>query len=714
MLRRTVDIASSAGEEDVPFGPYRLERRLAVGGMSEVFLAHPREGTLPASRVVLKRLLPELVEDEDVRRAFLLEAKLHAAARHPNVVEFFECGSYAGEPYIAMEHVAGLDLFRLLRRLEIDRRLPGPPVACFIASELCAALDFVHALRDERGLPLGIVHRDVSPSNILLSSRGQVKLGDFGIARLARPSGEVASFALKGKHQYLAPEQVAGEAFDHRADIFALAVVLSEMLIGAPLFRGAGQLAVLLAIRDVRIEPLREIAHRLPPGLFHVLERALAKDPLARYATSAELGRALLPFVPNDRTAVQAELAALVGYASDTVSAARRLEGAVLEARAISRDPGRARSGEHPAQESPAEPGVVSAAAVRLLHEDGPAPSSRAPQSLGRRRTVPEASSSCRTRNTRGEIKELSVPKLIELLATNQVEAELEVDLGDGFQPLHRVPMLARYLRANTATTSRLQGPGVPDYAGRMPAQTIAEALVWILQGRETGALFAEDDRVPSTRTELYFDEGHLVHATSSEPSTLLGELLVARGVLERDELELAVLVMHNYNGRLGDTLIALGLVDPIQVFQAIRAQGRDRVAAIFGWRSGQLAFYRGVGARQLEFRLELDVPALLLAGCAAQRGEHAALAELQLREAERVEVCRPGPAWAGEVSWPGVLVALIDACARPKTLRELAEQLTRDEAAGSDAPGRARYGGRELLAGVDAGVAMGVLAVER
>jgi eukaryotic-like serine/threonine-protein kinase len=295
----------SSGEEDVPFGPYRLERRLAVGGMSEVFLAHPREGTLPASRVVLKRLLPEIVEDEDVRRAFLLEAKLHAAARHPNVVEFFECGSYAGEPYIAMEYVAGLDLFRLLRRLEMDRRLTGPDVACFIASELCAALDFVHSLRNDRGHPLGVVHRDVSPSNILLSSRGQVKLSDFGIARLARPSGEMASFALKGKHQYLAPEQVAGEAFDHRADIFALAVVLSEMLIGAQLFRGAGQLAVLLAIRDVRIEPLREIAHRLPRGLFQVLERALAKDPLARYATSAELAAALAPFVPGDRAAIQ-------------------------------------------------------------------------------------------------------------------------------------------------------------------------------------------------------------------------------------------------------------------------------------------------------------------------------------------------------------------------------------------------------------------------
>jgi hypothetical protein len=327
---------------------------------------------------------------------------------------------------------------------------------------------------------------------------------------------------------------------------------------------------------------------------------------------------------------------------------------------------------------------------------------------------VPEAISNCRTRTPGGELTELSVPKLIELLATNQVPADLEVDLGDGFQPLGRVPMLARYLRPTTATTSRLQGPGVPDYAGRLPAQTIAEALVWILDGRETGALFADDGAAPSSRTELYFDEGHLVHATSSEPSTLLGEQLVARGVLERDELELAVLVMHNYNGRIGDTLIALGLVDPIQVFQAIRAQGRDRVSAIFGWRAGQLAFYRGVGARHLEFRLELDVPALLIAGSSAQRGDRTIEPEIELREAELLHVCRPGPAWAKDVSWPGVLVALLEACARSITLGELVRQLAGDEAASAGAPGRARFSRRELLAGIDAGVTMGVLTIER
>ena len=169
--------------EPVRFGAYLLLKRIAVGGMSEVYLAKPAAGSSPAAELVIKRLLPSLLDDPRGRKTFEMEASLHAAARHPNVVEVFEAGEVDGEPYLAMEYVAGVDAFRLMRRAQSElRRIPAA-MAVHIARELCKALARVHRLTDQDGNAFSIVHRDVTPSNIYLSDEGDVKLGDFGIAR---------------------------------------------------------------------------------------------------------------------------------------------------------------------------------------------------------------------------------------------------------------------------------------------------------------------------------------------------------------------------------------------------------------------------------------------------------------------------------------------------------------------------------------------------
>src|SRR5208282_6052662 len=175
----------------------------------------------------------------------------------------------------------GCDGYRLLRRLSQQQRLLSPRVAVYIAREVLRGLASVHSAQDKNGVPLGIIHRDVTPSNLYLAKEGTVKLGDFGIARSTSRATLRSNEAtkLKGKFGYLAPEQVAGEPFDHRADLFSMATVLAEMVLGQPLFPGSGQLAVLLAIRDTRIDPLIQAKDKMPPGLFEVLERALARDP---------------------------------------------------------------------------------------------------------------------------------------------------------------------------------------------------------------------------------------------------------------------------------------------------------------------------------------------------------------------------------------------------------------------------------------------------
>src|SRR6201999_1957169 len=189
-------------------------------------------------------------------------------------------------------------------------------VAVYVAREILRALASVHAAQDpEQGGALGIVHRDVSPSNVYLSKDGTVKLGDFGIARSTTRATlrSEAGHVLKGKFAYLAPEQVAGEVSDHRADLFSLATVLAEMLLNRPLFPGGGQLAILLAIRDCRIDALSEIKPRLPPGLFEVMQRALSRNPKDRYEGATALAAALSPFEADPRLAAR-EIAARVRW----------------------------------------------------------------------------------------------------------------------------------------------------------------------------------------------------------------------------------------------------------------------------------------------------------------------------------------------------------------------------------------------------------------
>jgi eukaryotic-like serine/threonine-protein kinase len=651
-----------AWSEPVQFGPYLLLKRLAVGGMSEVYLAKPTSGRVPAAQVIIKRLLPGLLDEAQSRSAFETEARVHMAARHPNVVEVFEAGEVDGEPYLAMEYVSGVDTFRLMRRAQSEMKAIAHGVAIYIARELLRALSCVHQVRDEGGVPLGIVHRDVTPSNIYLSDAGAVKLGDFGIARsLAR--APAASQALKGKYAYLAPEQVSGEPFDHRADLFSLAVVLSELLIGQALFPGAGQLAVLLAIRDCRIDPLRASAHQLPRGLLPVLERALSRSPDSRYASADELCEELARFELPSRDALKSELAQLVRWAGDSGSLARRLEGVLRD------------SGKMPA--------------VRVR--------TPLPERIPLGQPIAPAATAADVRMQDGRIV-TAVPfaKLIELIVTGQLCGEDEVRMGDqSFQRVESIQVLARHLPPSTATTHRLDGPGVPDYAAELATSNMLEILSWVLVRRETGALFADRRATNSTppappaaaarnisvgepapavatRKELYFDHGKIVLVASSEPSELLGESLVRQGRIDRAELDLALAAMPRYDGRLGDTLIGLGLVDPVDVFRAIQNQGRARVAEMFRWQSGRISFYRGVVPARVDFRLDLDIPELMLLGLELSTSE-ASLRE-RFRGAMRslFVPIRPPPPHALAVSWPSSVMTLVGALGTGRTLGEI------------------------------------------
>jgi serine/threonine-protein kinase len=283
------------------FGPsYLLFDRIGVGGMAEIFLARGRTRIGATRLAVVKVVLPALSGDSRFAQMLVAEAKLAAQLSHANVVQTYDLGREEGRLFIAMEYVEGFDLHELLRRCS-KAQLPLPPAFAFLVfGETLRALDYAHRRCDPEGQPLGIVHRDVSPSNVLVSFEGEVKLCDFGIARALGTAGE-ASNSIEGKAAYMAPEHARGEAIDGRADVFSAAVVLWEMLAGRRMFKAVpGEDPLAWARRSER-PPLPDRGLPDHPRLAAIVARGLAADPAERYPTALAMARELDAYVMDHK-----------------------------------------------------------------------------------------------------------------------------------------------------------------------------------------------------------------------------------------------------------------------------------------------------------------------------------------------------------------------------------------------------------------------------
>jgi serine/threonine-protein kinase len=317
-------------EGGVSFGRYRLIEPITKGGMAEVWRAKLVGAEQFERPMVIKRILPHLCDDRDFVRMFIREARLSARLHHPNIVQVFELGDVGGELFMALEYIAGVDLLTLITAAEG----PLPPGLCaLVAHEVARALAYAHAVTDEQGKPLAIVHRDVSPSNIMLGYDGQVRLCDFGIAKAMGTAVDRSRTGnLKGKLSYMAPEVFDGAPFDERCDLWAVGVVMHELLTGRRLFRSESEAETMGLVRAGAV-PLPSLSNRdTPPALERIVMRALARDPAARYAHAEELAAELRPVVHALRwgapevTALLAELAPMpvVAEPSATLSARRR------------------------------------------------------------------------------------------------------------------------------------------------------------------------------------------------------------------------------------------------------------------------------------------------------------------------------------------------------------------------------------------------------
>jgi serine/threonine protein kinase len=274
-------------------GPYELGERLGLGGMAEVFVAYRAGPHGFAKKVALKRILPELAQDPRFVAMFCDEARISAPLCHPNIVQVIDFGESQGELFMAMEYVEGVSLAKLLRYVSGRRERFPLAAALFIAHEVLTGLSFAHDACDENGNPLHIVHRDVSPGNVLIGRAGDVKLADFGIVRSAYVDRRTYPGELKGKVGYMSPEQVMGIEVDPRSDLFTVGIILSEMLIARPLFSGQNEFDILTKIYEADLSALDKYGADLPTGARDLLRQGLAKAPADRFSSARVFAAAI-------------------------------------------------------------------------------------------------------------------------------------------------------------------------------------------------------------------------------------------------------------------------------------------------------------------------------------------------------------------------------------------------------------------------------------
>ena len=271
--------------------------------MAEIYRAKTFDASGQAHLVAVKRVLAHLAEDDDFIQMLVDEAKIASVLRHGNIARVYEFARAHGEYFIAMEHVDGKDMRTVLERCRTKKKPIPAEHAAYIAAEVGAALHAAHSAVDSRGRPLRIIHRDVSPSNIICSYAGEVKLCDFGIAKATLSRVQTKTGVIKGKVKYMSPEQALGRKLDHRSDVFSLGSCLYEMLTRIPPFTASNEMDLLIKVRDAKYRAVSELAPGTPPELEAITDKCLTRSRANRYQTAAEaegdLRAFLRKFMPN-------------------------------------------------------------------------------------------------------------------------------------------------------------------------------------------------------------------------------------------------------------------------------------------------------------------------------------------------------------------------------------------------------------------------------
>ncbi|MEM9866010.1 MAG: serine/threonine-protein kinase, partial [Myxococcota bacterium] len=526
-------------------------------------------------------------------------AKVAARMSHPGVVQVFDFGEHEGELFLAMELVEGTHVGRVIRSANRQEQSIPLEVALHITARTAHALAYAHR---QGGDDAGFVHRDVSPANILLTATGHVKLTDFGIAKMSHQSRHTEDGHVRGKLGYMSPEQVLGRALDGRSDVFTLATVFAEMLIGQPLFGEGSELDILVRIRDVDLTPLERSPARIPKDVLTLLKTGLAR-------------------MPEDRPS-----AAAFAEACEEVRRRRAMaHGPERTARLLKR--------LHLTDVAGNDNGTTGETTALVDT------SNLAPEAADLIRGIDTSKNVYRVRLASGdEVGPVSYPRLVQMITSGQVTSDTVIAKADGhFVPASEMPELTRFVTSPAISWS----PGEPANASRRGDITTGRMIPLvhqILRTRETGVLHLwQGER----RKKIYFVEGRPEFVASTDRHELLGEHLVAGGYCLRMEVEMGLALMPRYGGRLGDALIGLEVLRPVELFRAISDQVRHRLLEAFRWREGRWAFVAGARSHEETFLIGESGYPLLRDAVVAMRIEEleANLSEIWEHALERTPI---------------------------------------------------------------------------
>ncbi len=541
-------------------GRYQILDRLAVGGMAELFKATLTGDHGFEKLVAIKKILAHLATDKSFVEMFIDEARLTAQLDHRHIVQVFELGTDADTPYIAMQYVDGLDVLGLLRECaRAQIRLPAD-LAALIARDVLDALDYAHNALDTSGRPLGIVHRDISPGNVLLSWRGDVKLTDFGIARAAERRHKTEAGTLKGKYGYMSPEQVSGGEVDARSDLFSVGILLAEMVMARRLFTSTNDLDILLMVRDARLDRLHKYAAEFPVELRLLIERALQRRPEDRWQSAAEFRDAVDEWLRRTTRASSRNLAILLGQVINAPTA--DLEGVVTP---ISTDDANALSG--PLTRISQAQADIEAARARAAFLAGEA--------------IPAG-------------------------VTGDIASSGVMQIGHGEDE-------------DVVASERGDASSGPHEDGEITQHPVIRLVYRLAKAKETGMLALEGRA--GVLKEAYLVDGQPQFVSSNVESERFGNYLVQQGALTPQALKRATSVVHHFGGRLADTLVGLDILDPLEAYRLLAKQVAAKLMEAFSWQKGRYTWTPRHPNPWKARSLHLDAFRVIGAG-AAQLGE--------------------------------------------------------------------------------------------
>ncbi len=521
-------------KQGTQFGDYVLGERIAAGGMAAVFHAEPLKRRFDGP-IVLKHMLPSLAKNQDFVAMFIDEARISTRLDHPNIVHVHDFEATDRGLFLVMELIDGPDLLAVLSRCATVGRQLEPELAAYIACHVLEALDYAHGAALPSGKHLHVVHRDVSPSNILISRRGHVKLADFGIARAAAMgrTTEIAQGSLKGKFGYMSPEQVRGDELDGRSDVFSLAIVLAEMLMTRRLFSAASDIELLMMVRRGDLSRLDKYGAHIAPALAEIVRKGLSVDREERYRNAGEFRDALADWLAN----------------SERRTGAARLASLLTELEKDGDD--------------------LSAATRRRV------PSSKTIGTMSGQNTV-------MARLAANDAAKRARKAYVEEQATVSRADRDHVTLAP-FQQAAEVVPPAPPARAHTESRAYSLDEG-----GDLDGVLVVELLAEIARNRRTGALMLTSGE---SFKEAYFRDGDPVFVRCNIPQDRFGEFLVRRQLITREQLDRTLNVLDHFNGRLGQALVSLDLIKPVDAVRMLAQQVSHKLMGACAWRTGTFEF---------------------------------------------------------------------------------------------------------------------------